>query len=167
MTSQNPEMGYQALERYGRDLVELARKKVDPVIGRDAEIRRVISSFPEDKDSRTHRRARVGKTVAGKAWPSAFLRVMFSGLKNKPLCIGYRDSDSRCQIPRKFEERLKAVINEIAESDGRIILFIDEHNIVGAGKAEGAMDAGNILKPMLARGSSIVYATTLDEYRDN
>ena len=173
VTSQNPEMGYQALERYGRDLVELARKgKLDPVIGRDAAIRRVIRILSRRTKNNPVLIGEpgVGKTAVVEGLAQRILKGdVPDGLKNKTLfALDIGTLIAGAKFRGEFEERLKAVINEIAESDGRIILFIDElHNIVGAGKAEGAMDAGNILKPMLARGElHCIGATTLDEYRE-
>ena len=166
-------MGYQALERYGRDLVELARKgKLDPVIGRDAEIRRVIRILSRRTKNNPVLIGEpgVGKTAVVEGLAQRILKGdVPDGLKNKTLfALDIGTLIAGAKFRGEFEERLKAVINEIAESDGRIILFIDElHNIVGAGKAEGAMDAGNILKPMLARGElHCIGATTLDEYRE-
>ena len=172
VTSQNPEMEYQALERYGRDLVELARQgKIDPVIGRDAEIRRVIRILSRRTKNNPVLIGEpgVGKTAVVEGLAQRILKGdVPDGLKNKTLfALDMGALIAGAKFRGEFEERLKAVLQEIAESDGRIILFIDEiHNIVGAGKAEGAMDAGNILKPMLARGElHCIGATTLDEYR--
>ncbi|NLU31152.1 MAG: ATP-dependent chaperone ClpB [Clostridiaceae bacterium] len=172
VTSQNPEMEYQALERYGRDLVELARQgKLDPVIGRDAEIRRVIRILSRRTKNNPVLIGEpgVGKTAVVEGLAQRILKGdVPDGLKNKTLfALDMGALIAGAKFRGEFEERLKAVLQEIAESDGRIILFIDEiHNIVGAGKAEGAMDAGNILKPMLARGElHCIGATTLDEYR--
>src|SRR5208283_4937734 len=143
VTDQNPDDKYQALERYGRDLVELARRgKMDPVIGRDAEIRRVAQGIvsgdvPDSLQNRKLIALDMGALVAG---------TKFRG---------------------EFEERLKAVLKEVTQSEGRIILFIDElHLVVSAGKAEGSMDAANLLKPALARGElRCIGATHLDEFR--
>jgi ATP-dependent Clp protease ATP-binding subunit ClpB len=172
VTSQNPEMGYHALERYGRDLMELARNgKLDPVIGRDAEIRRVIRILSRRTKNNPVLIGEpgVGKTAVVEGLAQRILKGdVPDGLKDKTLfALDLGALIAGAKFRGEFEERLKAVIQEIADSDGRIILFIDEiHNIVGAGKAEGAMDAGNILKPMLARGElHCIGATTLDEYR--
>jgi len=172
VTSQNPEMNYQALEKYGRDLVELARQgKLDPVIGRDAEIRRVIRILSRRTKNNPVLIGEpgVGKTAIVEGLAQRILKGdVPDGLKNKTVfALDMGALIAGAKFRGEFEERLKAVIKEIEASDGQIILFIDEiHNIVGAGKAEGAMDAGNILKPMLARGElHCVGATTLDEYR--
>lgn len=172
VTSQNPEMGYQALERYGRDLVDLARKgKLDPVIGRDAEIRRVIRILSRRTKNNPVLIGEpgVGKTAVVEGLAQRILKGdVPDGLKNKTIyALDMGALIAGAKYRGEFEERLKAVLQEIADSDGRIILFIDEiHTIVGAGRAEGAMDAGNILKPMLARGElHCIGATTLDEYR--
>lgn len=172
VTSQNPEMNYQALEKFGRDLVELARQgKLDPVIGRDAEIRRVIRILSRRTKNNPVLIGEpgVGKTAIVEGLAQRILKGdVPDGLKNKTIfALDMGALIAGAKFRGEFEERLKAVIKEIEASDGQIILFIDEiHNIVGAGKAEGAMDAGNILKPMLARGElHCVGATTLDEYR--
>jgi ATP-dependent Clp protease ATP-binding subunit ClpB len=172
VTSQDPEGSYQALEKFGRDLTELAEQgKLDPVIGRDEEIRRVIQVLSR----RTKNNPvligdpGVGKTAIAEGLAQRIVAGdVPEGLKGKrvwALDIGSLLAGSKYR--GEFEERLKAVLNEITESDGQIILFIDElHTIVGAGAAEGAVDAANMLKPMLARGElRCIGATTLDEYR--
>jgi ATP-dependent Clp protease ATP-binding subunit ClpB len=182
VTSQNPEATYQALERFGRDLTQLAEQgKLDPVIGRDEEIRRVIQVLS--------RRTKNNPVLIGE--PGVGKTAIVEGLAQrivKPMKVG--DQMVKGDVPEglrgkrivaldmgaliagakyrgEFEERLKAVLKEVQQSQGQIILFIDElHTVVGAGKAEGAMDAGNLLKPMLARGElHCIGATTLDEYR--
>ncbi|MGH3030011.1 MAG: ATP-dependent chaperone ClpB [Gaiellaceae bacterium] len=172
VTSQDPEGTYQALEKFGRDLTELAEQgKLDPVIGRDEEIRRVIQVLSR----RTKNNPvligdpGVGKTAIAEGLAQRIVAGdVPEGLKGKrvwALDIGALLAGSKYR--GEFEERLKAVLNEIKESEGEIVLFIDElHTIVGAGAAEGAVDAANMLKPMLARGElRAVGATTLDEYR--
>lgn len=172
VTSQNPEEQYMALEKYGRDLVALAKSgKLDPVIGRDNEIRRVIRILSRRTKNNPVLIGEpgVGKTAVVEGLAQRILKGdVPEGLKEKTiwsLDIGALLAGAKFR--GEFEERLKTVLKEISSSDGRIILFIDElHNIVGAGKAEGAMDAGNLLKPMLARGElHCIGATTLDEYR--
>jgi ATP-dependent Clp protease ATP-binding subunit ClpB len=172
VTSQNPEEQYRALERYGRDLTEEARKgKLDPVIGRDEEIRRVIQVLSRRTKNNP---VLIGEPGVGKtAIVEGLARRIVEGdvpesLKGKRLLaldLGSMVAGSKYR--GEFEERLKAVLKEIADSGGEIITFIDElHTVVGAGAAEGAMDAGNMLKPMLARGElRMIGATTLDEYR--
>jgi ATP-dependent Clp protease ATP-binding subunit ClpB len=172
VTDQTPEDKYQALERYGRDLTELARaSKLDPVIGRDDEIRRVIQVLSRRTKNNP---VLIGEPGVGKTAIVEGLaqRIVAGdvpeGLKDKrvmALDIGALVAGSKYR--GEFEERFKAVLREIAESEGQIITFIDElHTVIGAGAAEGAVDAGNMLKPMLARGElRAIGATTLDEYR--
>jgi ATP-dependent Clp protease ATP-binding subunit ClpB len=174
VTDQSPEEKYQALERYGRDLTELARAgKLDPVIGRDDEIRRVIQVLSRRTKNNP---VLIGEPGVGKTAIVEGLAQRIvdgdvpEGLKDKrvmALDIGALVAGSKYR--GEFEERFKAVLREIAESEGQIITFIDElHTVVGAGAAEGAVDAGNMLKPMLARGElRAIGATTLDEYRKN
>jgi ATP-dependent Clp protease ATP-binding subunit ClpB len=172
VTSQNPEATYQALERYGRDLTELARKgKLDPVIGRDDEIRRVIQVLSRRTKNNPVLIGEpgVGKTAVVEGLAQRIVRQdVPEGLKNKRIvALDMGALVAGAKYRGEFEERLKAVLKEIADAAGQVILFIDElHTVVGAGAAEGAMDASNMLKPMLARGElHTVGATTLDEYR--
>ncbi|MFT3783800.1 MAG: ATP-dependent chaperone ClpB [Nibricoccus sp.] len=172
VTTDNPEATYQALEKYGIDLVALARKgKMDPVIGRDDEIRRTVRILSRKTKNNPVLIGEpgVGKTAIVEGLAQRILRGdVPEGLKDKTIfALDMGALLAGAKFRGEFEERLKAVLKEIKESDGRILLFIDElHTIVGAGKAEGAMDAGNLLKPMLARGElHCIGATTLDEYR--
>ena len=172
VTSDNPEEGYKSLEKYGRDLTDLARHgKLDPVIGRDEEIRRTIEILSRRTKNNP---VLIGEPGVGKtAIVEGLARRIVAGdvpesLKNKTLySLDMGALVAGAKFRGEFEERLKGVLNEIAKSDGQILLFIDEvHTVVGAGAAEGAMDAGNILKPMLARGElRCIGATTLNEYR--
>ncbi len=171
VTSQNPEETYDVLKKYGQDLVELARQnKLDPVIGRDSEIRNVIRILSRKTKNNPCLIGEpgVGKTAIAEGLALRIVRGdVPANLKDRKLFsldMGALIAGAKYQ--GEFEERLKAVLNEVKKSDGRIILFIDElHLIVGAGKSSGAMDAGNLLKPMLARGElHCIGATTLDEY---
>jgi ATP-dependent Clp protease ATP-binding subunit ClpB len=172
ITSENPESTYQALERYGRDLTELARKgKLDPVIGRDEEIRRVIQVLSRRTKNNPVLIGEpgVGKTAIVEGLAGRIIRGdVPEGLKNKRIvALDMGSLVAGAKYRGEFEERLKAVLKEITDSQGQVILFIDElHTVVGAGASEGSMDASNMLKPMLARGElHTVGATTLDEYR--
>ncbi len=172
VTSAAPEGTYEALQKYGRDLVQEARSgKLDPVIGRDSEIRRVIRILSRKTKNNPVLIGEpgVGKTAIVEGLAHRIVRGdVPEGLKDKTIyALDLGALVAGAKYRGEFEERLKAVLQEIKESEGRILLFIDElHNIVGAGKAEGAMDAGNMLKPMLARGElHCIGATTLDEYR--
>ncbi len=172
VTSPTPEANYEALEKYGRDLVALVRSgKLDPVIGRDSEIRDVVLILSRKRKNNPVLIGEpgVGKTAIVEGLAHRIVRNdVPEGLKNKTIFeLDMGALVAGAKYRGEFEERLKAVLQEVKQSEGRIILFIDElHNIVGAGKAEGSMDAGNMLKPMLARGElHCIGATTLDEYR--
>lgn len=172
VTSQNPEATYEALEKYGRDLTKSASLgKLDPVIGRDEEIRRVVQVLSRRTKNNPVLIGEpgVGKTAIAEGLAMRIVRGdVPEGLKNKKIvALDMGALIAGAKYRGEFEERLKAVLKEVADSQGVIILFIDElHTVVGAGKADGAMDAGNLLKPMLARGElHCIGATTLDEYR--
>ncbi|MGL4551986.1 MAG: ATP-dependent chaperone ClpB [Gemmataceae bacterium] len=174
VTTENPEGTFQSLEKYGRDLTELARKnKLDPVIGRDEEIRRVIQVLSRRTKNNP---VLIGEPGTGK---TAIVEGLAKRIVQGDVPEGLKDRRivsldmgaliAGAKYRGEFEERLKAVLKEVTEAGGEIILFIDElHTVVGAGKAEGAMDAGNLLKPLLARGElHCIGATTLDEYRQH
>lgn len=172
VTSREPEATYEVLEKYGRDLVaEVRAGKIDPVIGRDAEIRRVIRILSRKTKNNPVLIGEpgVGKTAIVEGLAHRIVRKdVPEGLKDKTIfSLDMSSLVAGAKFRGEFEERLQAVLREVRESNGRIILFIDElHTIVGAGKTEGSMDAGNMLKPMLARGElHCIGATTLDEYR--
>ena len=172
VTTDNPEETYNALKKYGQDLVDLARKqKLDPVIGRDAEIRNVIRILSRKTKNNPCLIGEpgVGKTAIAEGLAQRIVRGdVPENLKNRTVfSLDMGALVAGAKYRGEFEERLKSVLNEVKKSEGRILLFIDElHTIVGAGKTDGAMDAGNLLKPMLARGElHCIGATTLDEYR--
>src|SRR5262245_38953278 len=174
VTTQNPEASFEALEKYGRDLTKLAREnKLDPVIGRDEEIRRVVQVLSRRTKNNP---VLIGEPGVGKTAIVEGLAIRIikddvpEGLKRKRvIALDMGALIAGAKYRGEFEERLKAVLKEVTGSQGEVILFIDElHTVVGAGKAEGAMDAGNLLKPMLARGElHCIGATTLDEYRQH
>ncbi len=172
VTSEDPEATFEALEKYGRDLTSMAEQdKLDPVIGRDEEIRRIIQILSRRTKNNPVLIGEpgVGKTAIAEGLALRIIRGdVPEGLKNRRLvALDMGALIAGAKYRGEFEERLKAVLKEVTESDGRIIMFIDElHTVVGAGRTEGSMDAGNLLKPMLARGElHCIGATTLDEYR--
>ena len=172
VTDQNPEGKYEALEKYGRDLTELARKgKLDPVIGRDEEVRRVIQVLSRRTKNNPVLIGEpgVGKTAIVEGLAQRIVRGdVPEGLKDKKIVtLDMGALIAGAKYRGEFEDRLKAVLKEVSEAEGQIVLFIDElHTVVGAGASEGSMDASNMLKPMLARGElHTIGATTLDEYR--
>ena len=172
VTSQNQEEQYKALEKYGVDLVQQVKAgKQDPIIGRDEEIRDVIRILSRKTKNNPVLIGEpgVGKTAIVEGLAQRIVRKdVPENLKDKTIfSLDMGALIAGAKFRGEFEERLKAVLKEVKKSDGKIILFIDEiHNIVGAGKTEGSMDAGNLLKPMLARGElHLIGATTLDEYR--
>ena len=173
VTSDNPESTYNALKKYGQDLVEMARaNKLDPVIGRDSEIRNVIRILSRKRKNNPVLigEAGVGKTAIAEGLAQRIVRGdVPENLKDRTVfSLDMGALVAGAKYRGEFEERLKSVLNEVKKSEGKILLFIDElHTIVGAGKTDGAMDAGNLLKPMLARGElHCIGATTLDEYRE-
>ena len=173
VTSDDPESTYNALEKYGQDLVDMARKnKLDPVIGRDTEIRNVIRILSRKRKNNPVLIGEpgVGKTAIAEGLAQRIVRGdVPENLKDRTIfSLDMGALVAGAKYRGEFEERLKSVLNEVKKSEGKIILFIDElHTIVGAGKTDGAMDAGNLLKPMLARGElHCIGATTLDEYRE-
>ena len=173
VTTDNPESTYDALKKYGQDLVEMARaNKLDPVIGRDTEIRNVIRILSRKRKNNPVLigEAGVGKTAIAEGLAQRIVRGdVPENLKDRTVfSLDMGALVAGAKYRGEFEERLKSVLNEVKKSEGKIILFIDElHTIVGAGKTDGAMDAGNLLKPMLARGElHCIGATTLDEYRE-